>query len=56
MDLDQRSRTNLDLAAKIVSQFRISRIREVREPRSFEFPVSDMTIFRHMSYDSMVHI
>jgi hypothetical protein len=50
MESDQRSRSNLDLTAEIVSRFRISRIREVREPRSFDFPVSDMTIFRHVSY------
>jgi hypothetical protein len=49
MELDQRSRTNLDLTAKIVSRFRISQIQEVREPRSFDFPVSDMMIFRHVS-------
>jgi hypothetical protein len=28
----------------------MSRIREVREPRSFDFPVSEMMIFRHVSY------
>jgi hypothetical protein len=50
MELEQRSRSNLDLMVKIVSQFRISQIREVSEPRSFDFPVSDMTIFRHVSY------
>ena len=50
MELDQWSRTNLDLKAKIVSRFRILRIQELREPRSFDFPVSDMTIFHHVSY------
>jgi hypothetical protein len=49
MELDQQSKTNLDMTAKIVSRFRISQIREVREPRSFDFPVSDMMIFLHMS-------
>jgi hypothetical protein len=48
--LDQRSRSNLELTAENVSRFRISRIREVREPRSFDSPVSEMTIFRHVSY------
>jgi hypothetical protein len=56
MELDQWSRRNLDLTAKIVSRFHISQIREVREPHSFDFPVSDMMIFRHMSYDLMVQI
>jgi hypothetical protein len=54
MELDQRSRKIVDLAAKIVSRFHISRIREVREPLSFDFLVSDMMIFRHVSYDSTV--
>lgn len=50
---DQRSKINLELMAKIVLRFRISRIQEVREPRSFEFPVSDMMFFRHVSYLKM---
>jgi hypothetical protein len=56
MELDQWSRKNLDLMAKIVSRFHISRIREVRELCSFEFLVSDMMIFHHVSYDLMVQI
>ena len=47
---DQQSRSNFDLMAKVISRFRISRVREVREPRSFEFPVSERMISHHVSF------
>jgi hypothetical protein len=50
MESDQQSRSNFDLMAKVISRFCISRVREVREPRSFEFPVSERMIFHHISF------
>ena len=49
MDWDQRSRSNLDLMAQIKSWFHISWFWEVREPRSFDSPVSEMLICVHVS-------
>ena len=56
MESDQRPRSNFDLTAKVISRFCVSRVREVREPHSFDFPVSDMTIFHHVSYDLTIQI
>jgi hypothetical protein len=47
---DQWFRSVLDLMVRINSRFRISRFRDVREPCSFDSPVNEMTIFRHVSY------
>ena len=50
MESDQRSRSNFDLTAKVISWFRLSRVREVREPCSFDFPVNERMIFCHVSF------
>ena len=49
MDWNQRPIFNLDLTTQIKSQFHLLRFREVREHRSFESPVSDLTIYPHVS-------
>jgi hypothetical protein len=50
MESDQWSRSKFDLTAKVISRFRVSRVQEVREPRSFDFSVSKRMIFRHISF------